>query len=190
MSTAPATTHAAPKRFLVGIFEEEEQILSVTQAATDAGLPVHDCYTPYAVHGLDHAQKLPRSKLTFVTFFGALTGFSVAVGLQVYSQAIETPFLSGWPMIIGGKPFLSLTAFVPVTFELTVLLAGLSTAAGLFAFCGLYPGKKQEIILPRITDDRFAIAMDPTGPGFDEANVRQLLQQHGAAEVTWVQAEG
>lgn len=189
MSSAPSTTTSATtKRFLVGIFDEEDQILDVTKAATDQGLPVHDTYTPYAVHGLDHAQKLPRSKLTFVTFGGALTGLSIAVFLQVYSQVIETPFLSGWPINIGGKPYLSGPAFVPVAFELTVLIAGLSTAVGLFAMCGLYPGKKAEIVLPRITDDRFAIALDPTGPGFDEAKVRTLLQQHGAAEVSWVEA--
>jgi hypothetical protein len=190
MSSATTTTTAAAQRFLVGIFEEEEQILDVTKAATDAGLPVFDTFTPYAVHGLDQAQKLPRSNLPFVTLGGATTGFLIALSLQVYSQAIETPFLSGWPIIIGGKPFLSMPAFIPVLFELTVLIAGLSTAVGLFAMCKLWPSKKPSIVLPRITDDRFAIALDPTGPGFDESRIRALLHHHGASEVTWVQAEG
>jgi hypothetical protein len=54
--------------------------------------------------------------LPFVTLGGATTGFLIALSLQVYSQAIETPFLSGWPIIIGGKPFLSMPAFIPGAF--------------------------------------------------------------------------
>lgn len=174
------------KRYLVGTFTEEDQILSVTRAATDAGLPVHDTFTPYAVHGLDAAQKLPRSKLTFVCFAGASLGFITALSLQSYTQAIESPILSGWPINVGGKPFLPLTAFVPVAFELTVLFAGLISAAGLFAFCGLFPGRKVLLHIDGVTDDRFAIAFDPTLPGYDEARARDLLHRHGVTEVSFV----
>ncbi len=91
-----------PSTFLVGIFTEEDQIMSVTHAATDAGMPVHDTYTPYAVHGLDHAQKLPRSKVTFIAFFGGACGFLTAGLLQSYTEGIASRFLSGWPLVIGG----------------------------------------------------------------------------------------
>jgi len=174
------------KRFLVGIFTEEEQILSVTKAATDAGLPVHDTFTPYAVHGLDAAQRLPRSKLTFVCFAGAALGFMTALSLQAYTQAIESPILSGWPLNVGGKPFLPLTAFIPVTFELTVLFSGLISAAGLLAFCGLFPGRKPRLHIDGVTNDRFAIAFDPSAKLYDEVRARDLLHSHGAAEVYFV----
>lgn len=174
------------KRYLVGVFTEEDQILSVTRAATGAGLPVHDTFTPYAVHGLDAAQKLPRSKLTFVCFAGGLTGFLTALFLQAYTQGIETPMLSGWPLNVGGKPYLPWPAFIPVLFELTVLFAGLSSAAGLLAFCGLFPGHKARLHIDGVTDDRFAIAFDPTQKTFDEARARTLLEQHGAVEIAYV----
>ena len=174
------------KTFLVGVFEEEDQIIAVTRAVVGAGLPVHDCFTPYAVHGLDHAQKLPRSKLTYVCFGGGLLGFLTAITLQVYTQGIETPLLSGWPLIIGGKPFIPLPAFVPVTFELTVLFGGLISAAGLLAFCRLYPGKKVPLHIDGVTNDRFAIALDPQGQGWNEARARKLLTDHGAIEVAYV----
>lgn len=181
--------HAQPnesKTFLVGIFTEEEQIMSVTKAATDAGLPVYDTYTPYAVHGLDAAQKLPRSKVTFVAFFGGCAGFLIAASLQIYTQAITTPILSGWPLIVGGKPFLPIPAFVPVFFELTVLIAGLSTAFGMFAINGLYPGKKAKLLIDGVTNDRFAIAIDPQGKNYDEAKVRALFADHHASEVAFI----
>ncbi len=181
--------HAQPKElstYLVGIFTEEEQIMAVTQAATDAGMPVYDTFTPYAVHGLDHAQKLPRSKVTFVAFFGGMCGFMTAGLLQIYTQGIPTPMLSGWPLIIGGKPFLPFPAFVPVFFELTVLFAGLSTAFGMFAINGLFPGKKAKLLIDGVTNDRFAIAIDPKGQNYDEAKVRGLFAAHGATEVAFI----
>ena len=176
----------APSTYLVGIFSEEDQIMAVTQAATDAGLPVYDTYTPYAVHGLDTAQKLPRSKVTFIAFFGGMCGFMTAGLLQSYTQGITTPFLSGWPLNIGGKPYLPWTAFVPVFFELTVLFAGLSSAIGMFAVNGLFPGKKAKLLIDGVTNDRFAIAIDPTGTNYDEAKVRGLFAAHGATEVAFI----
>jgi hypothetical protein len=174
------------KRYIVGVFAEEDQILSVTKAATDAGMPVHDTFTPYAVHGLDVAQKLPRSKLTFVAGAGGFTGLCTALFLQAYTQGIETPVLSGWPIDVGGKPFLPWPAFVPVSFELTVLFGGLISAAGLLAFCGLFPGRKPRLHIDGVTNDRFAIAIDPKGRGYDEGRVRDLFAQHGAIEVAFV----
>lgn len=181
--------HAKPvehKTFLCGIFTEEDQIMAVTRAATDAGLPVYDTYTPYAVHGLDGAQKLPRSKVTFIAFFGGMCGFMTAGFLQSYTQGITTPLISGWPLNVGGKPFLPWTAFVPVFFELTVLFAGLSTAIGMFTVNGLFPGKKAKLLIDGVTDDRFAIAIDPKGKNYDEAKVRGLFAEHGAAEVAFI----
>jgi len=175
-----------PKTFLVGSFAEEEQILAVTAEATDAGLPVHDTFTPYAVHGLDRAQKLPRSKLTFVCGLGGLLGFSTAVSLQIYTQAIVSPIFSGWPLNVGGKPFISGPAFVPVSFELTVLFAGLISSAAMLAVNRLFPGQKPKLHIDGVCNDRFAIAVDPTGKNYNEDVVRALFAKHGAVEVAMV----
>jgi hypothetical protein len=186
MSAPASATAAAATPYLVGYFNDDEEILAATSAVRAAGLPIHDCFTPYPVHGLDAAQGLPRSWLTFATFgFGSL-GFLTAVSLQTYTQAIETPILSGWPLNVGGKPFLPVPAFVPVSFELTVLFAGIGTALTLLAACRLYPGKKVALQLPGTLDDRFALVLDPAAAGFDEAKARELMQRNGAAEVVWV----
>ena len=192
----------APKEkdYLVGLFTEEEQIIDVTAAATGAGMPVHDTYTPYAVHGLDHAQKLPRSWLTFVSGAAAATGFTTAVLLQSFTQAIEArqiellgetyrfgaAFFSGWPIIVGGKPFLPIPAFVPVCFELSILFCGLITVGTLLLSRGLLPSMTPKLHIDGVTDDRFAIALDSTDESFDEAAARALFAQHGAIDVVTV----
>lgn len=182
--TQPTTQPAS--KYLVAIFTEDDQILSATKAVRGAGLPIYDCFTPYPVHGLEAAQGLPRSWITFATFGLAWTGFLVSLFLQGYTQAAVTPFLSGWPLNVGGKPFFPLTAFIPVLFELTVLFAGVGTAITLLFACRLFPGKKVHLTLPGVTDDRFALVLDPSGQGFDETRARGLFASHGAAEVTWV----
>lgn len=184
--SAHADTSAAPARYLVGYFVEDEEILAVTKATRQAGLPIYDCYTPFPVHGLEAAQGLPRSWLTYACFALAATGFLTSLFLQSYTQAIETPMWSGWPLNVGGKPFLPMTAFVPVLFELAVLFAGVGTAVTLLAFLGLYPGQKPKFTLPGTTDDRFAIVLDPAAAGFDETKARELLGRHGASEISWV----
>lgn len=181
---------AAPAaKYLVGYFLEDDHILAATSASRGAGLPIHDCYTPFPVHGLEAAQGLPRSFLTYVALVLALTGFCTSMFLQSYTQAAVTPVWSGWPLIVGGKPFLPMTAFVPVLFELTVLFCGVGTAISLFITMRLYPGKKVELVLPGTTDDRFALALDAAGQGFDEAKARALFDQHGASEISWVSAQ-
>ncbi len=183
------TANTAPEKYLVAYFLDDDNILAATQATRSAGLPIHDCYTPFPVHGLEAAQGLPRSFLTYVALVLAALGFCTSMFMQSYTQAAVTPLWSGWPLIVGGKPFLPITAFVPVLFELTVLFCGVGTAIALFVTLRLFPGKKVEFVLPGVTDDRFALVLDPSGSGFDEAKARALCGQHGASEITWVLAQ-
>lgn len=162
---------------LIGYFDDEERVLGATRAAREAGYQVHDVYTPYAVHGMDEAMGLRRSRLTWVCFFAGLTGGSLALSLQYYTSVVS------WPLNVGGKPFASWPAFIPVTFELTVLIAALTTVAALFIRTRLFPGSSAEA-LPRVTDDRFALALKVESP---QGPAREVLQQHGAVEV--VEAE-
>lgn len=178
------------KEFLAGIFTEEAQILSVTKAAHDAGHPIHDCYTPYPVHNLDVAQGLKRSWLTYAAFVWAGLGLFLAISLQVHTQYVDfelVPLWKGWPIIIGGKPFLPWPAFVPVFFELTVLCCGHLTVLTFLVYRGLLPGMKAKIHIDGVTDDRFAIVLDPQADGYDEEAARALFAQHGASEVITVE---
>lgn len=167
---------------LIGYFDSEEKILTATRAAREAGYDIHDVYTPYAVHGLDEAMGLPRSRLTWVTFLAGLTGLTGALALQYYTSVVS------WPINVGGKPFNSLPAFIPVTFELTVLLAGLSTVAAFLVRARLYPGQKR-VALPGVTNDRFALALSARGQAADEAEAEQVLRKLGALETSKAEVE-
>jgi len=157
---------------LIGYFSSEQEILEATRAVRRAGYPVHDVYTPYAVHGLDEALGIEPSRLTFVCFFAGLLGLTTALSFQYYTS------VEAWALNVGGKPFNSLPAFIPVTFELTVLFAALITVAAFLARSRLFPGRSATA-LPDVTNHRFALALEVGG--MDEAP-RELLRNNGAVE--------
>ncbi|WP_224242798.1 DUF3341 domain-containing protein [Hyalangium gracile] len=163
---------------LIGYFDNEDKILDATRAAHQAGYPVHDVYTPYAVHGMDEAMGLRPSRLTYVCFAAGLLGGSLALALQLYTSVVS------WPLNVGGKPFNSLPAFIPVTFELTVLFAGLITVAAFLARSRLFPGSRR-LTLPRVTDDRFALVLGARQGEQAHHAVEDMLRRHGAVELSW-----
>jgi len=193
MSSAAAThgleeTAQTTRELFVGIFTEEHQLMSVAKDATDSGHPVHDCYTPYPVHGLDDALGWKRSWIPYASFCFGLFGLSLAFGLQVHSQYVDfVPFWRGWPIIVGGKPFLPWPAFIPVFFELTVLCTGHLTVLTYFIYRRMFPGAKVKVQIDGVTDDRFAIALDPEDASFDEDQARALFAKHGCSEILTVE---
>lgn len=164
----------------VGSFESEEDLLAAIRDARKVGLVVHDAYTPYAVHGLDEAMGLPRSRLPYVCFGGGLVGLLTGWALQYYTSAVS------WPLNVGGKPMHSLPAFLPVIFELTVLFAALSTVLALLIRERLYPGAKAGAV-PRATDDRFALAIETSGAHFDQREAERLFERHGALKTDYAE---
>ena len=104
---------------------------------------------------------LKRSPIPFVTFIAGLTGCALAFLFKYWTSAVD------WPINVGGKPFNSWPAFVPIMFELTVLFAGLCTVGAMFAFNGL-PNVRRKIFDPALTRDRYAIVIEaPVPSGVD-----------------------
>ena len=106
----------AGKRFLVGIFDDDDVLLKAVSQVRGAGVNIHECYTPFPIHHLEDALGYKRSKLPIVAFLFAMTGMSLALIMQIGMLVID------WPMIIGGKPFFSFPDFVPVLFQQEVFL--------------------------------------------------------------------
>jgi hypothetical protein len=156
---------------LVAFFDDEQRLLDGARAARAAGLEIRDAFVPYAVHGLDEAMGLRRSRLPLVCFGAGVTGGALALSFELWTSA------SSWALNVGGKPFASVPAFIPVTFELTVLSAALASAAAFFFRSRLFPGNKASA-LPRVTDDRFALVLERDGEG-----ARDLLRAAGAVEL-------
>ncbi|HEX4925635.1 MAG TPA: DUF3341 domain-containing protein, partial [Bdellovibrionales bacterium] len=157
---------------LVGIWSDEHSVLKAAEAAKNAGFTKFDAITPFPVHGMDDAMGLKRSWLPWVTFVMGAFGCAFAIWLQWYVAAYD------WPLNIGGKPFFSLPAFIPVAFELTVLIGGLSTVAALFYMCGL-PKVNPPIIDTRLTDDKFAIFIPENDTGYNVEKIDKLFRQLG-----------
>ena len=190
-----------PMRRLAGVlafFDTPAQLLEATGKVREQNYEKWDIFTPYPIHGLDKAQGLRRSPIPYITFISGLTGCSLAFLFEYWVSAVD------WPLNVGGKPFNSWPAFVPIMFELTVLFGGLCTVAAMFAFNGL-PNIFRKAFDPALTRDRYAIVIeapvpreiDPDAPAktrrfkdFSETEAAQLLKGLGAREVRSVYAEG
>jgi hypothetical protein len=167
----------ASQEILIGCFNSEAELLAAVRAARARGFPIHDVFTPYAVHGLDEAVGGRRSRLAWVTLAGGVAGMVGAAALQVWCAVID------WPLNVGGKPAASALAFLPITFEATILLGGLATAGAFFWRSRLAPGTALELAAPGITDDTLALALALDGSGRDEEEMRALLRGAGAREI-------
>jgi hypothetical protein len=166
------------RRLLVGIFNHEDDVLQATRASRARGLKIVDVYAPYAVHGLDHAMGLPpATTLPWVCFLLGLFGAGFKVWFEYWATAVD------WPMNIGGKPWNSLPAFVPLTFEVMVLFAGVSTVVAFFMVTRLRPGGRALMPDPHVTDDRFVLILEETDAAFDVSAVQALFEQHHAVRV-------
>jgi hypothetical protein len=165
-------------RVMVGVFQDENDILSVTRAVRKQGYTILDIYAPYAVHGLDKAMGLQQPwRLPWICFLLGLFGAAAKIAFEYWTTA------SDWPVNVGGKPWNSLPAFVPITFEVMVLFAGVSTVIAFFIVSRLYPGRRAATVIPGVTTDRFALVIEETDAAFEPVQVRRLLEQHGAVEV-------
>lgn len=165
------------QRFMLGIFDNEEDILQATQAARARGLKVHDVFAPYAVHGLQEAMGLEPSRLPWVCFLLGLVGAAFKVWFEFWTTAVS------WPVNVGGKPWNSLPAFVPVTFEVMVLFAGVSTVVAFLVARRLYPGKTARLPIPEVTNDRFVLMLEETDATFDTGAVESFLRSFRAVHV-------
>lgn len=156
------------KRLFVGVFENEQDTLSAIRASRKRGFKIVDVYAPYAVHGVDEAMELPPSRLPWIVFALGLLGAGLKVWFEFWTTAVD------WPLNVGGKPFNSLPAFVPVTFEVMVLFAAVGAVLSFFFVCRLFPGKRAVLPVPRVTDDRFAVVLEETDSRFEAAEVQRM----------------
>jgi Alternative complex III, ActD subunit len=164
-------------RRMIGVFESEDDIMHAVRTFRSRGYSIEDVYTPYAIHGLERALGMKRSRLPWITLLLGLTGAGLKVWFEYWTTAVS------WPVNVGGKPWDSLPAFVPVTFEVMVLLAGVSTVLVFLGIAKLYPGKKPKRFYPGVTDDRFVLILNETDAAFDPEYVEDLFYSLNAVDV-------
>jgi len=165
---------------LLAEFENPKKLALACQRVYQTGFQKFDSYTPFPVHGLEKYQGLPESKLGWIVIAHALIGFFGALTLMVFVSYID------YPLNISGKPFLNFPAFVPVTFELTILLSAFGAVFGMFFLNDLprhnNPLFSSERFL-KVTDDKFFLCIEAEDSLFDDAMIRSLYKELDATYV-------
>jgi Protein of unknown function (DUF3341) len=168
---------------LMAEFDSPEGLLAAAQRAHDEGYRRMDAYSPFPVEGLSEAIGFHRSGLPLVVLIGGILGGLGGYLMQYYMMVID------YPLNVGGRPLHSAPAFVPVTFELTILVAALAAVLGLLALNGLPMPYHPVFNVPRFelaSRNLFFLCIEATDPRFDRQNTRRFLeslQPLGVSEV-------
>jgi hypothetical protein len=161
-------------------FETAEEILAAARRARQAGYRDIDAYTPYAVEGLADELGLPRTRVPFVVLVAGLVGAAVGFFMQWWTMAVDYPFN------IGGRPQNSWPVFIPITFEVMVLVASFAALLGMLFLNGLPRPHHPLFNVPqfaRASQDRFFLCIEATDARFDRERTRQFLMDLRPTEV-------
>ncbi len=168
---------------LLAEFDNTNALVTAARAMNAAGYRHVDAYSPFPIEGLAEAIGFRHTRLPLVVLIGGIVGCVGGFFMLAYSAGVDYPFN------IGGRPFFSWPAFIPITFELTVLIAALSAVLGLFALNGLPMPYHPVFNVPRFalaSRDRFFLCVEATDPLFDQAETRRLLGTLGPRDVSEV----
>src|ERR1700734_1924258 len=166
----------AIKRFVVGSFDNEAVLFPAVKNVRRAGYKIHDVYTPFPIHGLDHAMGLRETSLHTAGFIYGITGTTTAL------SGIGWIFNADWPLNYGGKPHFDLPAWIPITFELTVLFAAVGMVLTFCYLCQIAPFVRKHHFNLRSTDDQFTMVIECTDKS-NEEEIKAFLASVGAAGI-------
>ncbi len=169
---------------LMAEFEEPTAIVLAARRAHEAGYRKMDAYTPFPIEELDHALAIGHTRLPLIVLIGGLVG---CVGGFVLCYWVST---SVYPLNIGGRPLNSWPAFIPVTFECTILLAALAAVLGMLALNGLPQPYHPVFNVPsfeQASRNRFFLLIEAGDPKFDQDSTREFLESLGPLEVSDVE---
>ena len=161
-------------------FNSAPEIFHACEKVRDKGFKVWDAHTPFPVHGLEKAMGAKGSILAWIVLVLGLSGAAGGMTLQWWINTIE------YPLVISGKPYFSWPAFMPVTFELGVLLGSFGAVFGMLGLNMLpqwYHSVFRSSRFHRVTDDKFFISIEAKDPKFDPVATPQFLTEIGATHV-------
>lgn len=166
---------------ITALFDTPDEIIHAAHETSSAGYSRFDVNTPYPVHGMDRAMNLKPTRLgIFSMVFGVLGALSAVLFMSWVS-------LVDYPLVIGGKPFWSWPAFVPVAFEVTVLLVAVLTVVTMIVLYFKFPNNSHPLhdtpYMKRVSSDKFGISIQADDPKFNEREVGEFLRKLGGKEI-------
>ncbi|MEM1059211.1 MAG: DUF3341 domain-containing protein [Verrucomicrobiota bacterium] len=168
-------------------FSSVQDVYHAAEKCRDKGFLRWDVHSPFPIHGLNEAMGVGKSWVSALSLGGAATGLTTAVLLQTI------PSVFVYPMVVQGKPYFSLEAFVPIMFELTILLTAFGTVGGMLLFNLLprlnHPVFNWEYFNQKCNDDGFFIVIEASDPRFEEGATSAFLEEIGGRHVTFIPME-
>jgi ActD protein len=159
---------------LMAEFAEPNELIAAVRHTHDAGYRQVDAYSPYPIEALSEALDLHRNRLPLIVLIGGIIGGLCGYALQYWAATMA------YPLNVGGRPFHSWPAFIPITFETTVLCAALFAVLGMLALNGLPMPYHPVFNVPRFalaSRDRFFLCIEATDPLFDRDGTRRFLER-------------
>jgi hypothetical protein len=169
---------------LLAEFASAAELVTAAQRAHERGFRQMEAYTPYPVEGLADFTGVRGRRLPLIVLAGGIIGGSGALFMQWYSSTI------GYPLNVGGRPYASWPAFMPIAFESTILVAAVAAVLGMLWLNGLPQPYHPVFNAPRFelaSRDRFFLCIEASDPLFDLVETKQFLEGLGAHEVSVVQ---
>ena len=173
-------------KMIMGEFKSATQLLNAAKKTSEEGYTLFETYSPFPIHGMDKAMKLGQSKLGWLALIGGLGGCIIGLGIQEWAAQIA------YPLVISGKPLGSHAAFVPVTFELTILLTGFFTVFGMFALNKLptfYNIVFNHSQFHKANCDSFFLSIDAKDPRYNSLATTQFLNSLNSINIEELEDE-
>lgn len=162
-------------------FPTASSLLHAAEKVQALGFRRWDVYSPFPVHGMDHAMGFKRSRVSLFSLIGGFIGLGTAFALIYYTSAIN------YPLITQGKPYFALESSLPIFFELTILVTAFGTVLGLLLLT-LLPRFHHPVFnwdrFQRVTDDGFFIVLEAADPQFSDEASRKVLQEIGGTHIS------
>lgn len=166
---------------VTALFDKPDDIKHAAEETVNAGYSKFDVNSPYPLHGFEQFMNLKSSKVGFVTLFFGLSGAALAFLFMTWVTSVD------YKLIIGGKPFFTWPAFIPITFEVTVLSAALGTVGALLFVMLRLPRTSHPLhdtnYMKAVSSDRFGLVITAIDPLFDEQKVKDFLSRLGGKEI-------